>query len=65
MTLKEIENAIWEQRRIVFSSNEEEAEKASQKIRKLKVMLDRHPDEVKRRAAVKRKANEQFWFRTR
>lgn len=64
MTLKEIENAIWEQRRVIFSSNDEEAEKASQKIKELAAMLDRHPDEVKRRAAVKRKADERFWFRT-
>lgn len=64
MTLKEIETAIRAQRCLVFSSNDEEAEKASQKIKELKAMLDNHPDEIKRRAAVKRKADERFWFRT-
>lgn len=63
MSLANLEEGLRRARRDVFSDDPTVADAAAWAIRTLRIAIERHPDEVARRAAVKRDADERLLFR--
>lgn len=61
--LSDLESALWKARRDVFSDDPAVEAAASQEIKRLRALIEQHPDEVARRERVRQNADRAFMFR--
>ncbi len=62
-SLADLEGALIKARKDVFNDNQVIADAASLEIKRLRKLIENHPDEVSRRDEVRRKENERFMRR--
>jgi hypothetical protein len=60
-SLAVLENARWRARRDAFSDDETVAAAAAAEIKRLRGLIEAHPDEVRRRDQVKQREDERMW----
>ena len=60
-SLAVLENAIHRARRDAFSDDETVAAAATVEIKRLRELIEAHPDEVRRRDQVKQREDERMW----
>ena len=60
-SLADLEKALWRARRDAFSDDEAVADAAAIEIKRLRKLVEAHPDEVRRRDQVKQRQDERMW----
>lgn len=63
MKLADLEMALWKARRDTFADDPAVADAASAEIKRLRGLIEQHPDEVRRREQVRQNADRAFMFR--
>ena len=58
--LSDLEAALWKARRDVFSDDPAVVEAASAEIKRLRELVEQHPDEVRRRDQLRQNADRAF-----